>query len=185
MPIARAIAAAISPPTTICVFDRAEAGAGAADRDHVDVDDRDGAEADADRGEGDAPAEAARSQAPPHLLDEAVADAAHGEEELGLLRVALELLAQVPDVDVDGARVAVLGVAPDVLEQRLAGEHPAGRAGERAEDLELDVGDPDLLAGQGDEAAVEVDRQVAVDDRAGCRAARRRRPPSASGAAPL
>ena len=83
------------------------------------------------------------------LLLEAVADAAHGEEELGLLRVALELLPQVADVDVDGARVAVLGVAPDVLEQGLAGEHPAGRAGERAEDLELDVGDADLLARAG------------------------------------
>ena len=57
----------------------------------------------------------------------------------------LQLLAQVPDVDVDGARVAVLGVAPDVLEQGLAGEHAAGRAGEGAEDLELDVGDADLL----------------------------------------
>ena len=83
------------------------------------------------------------------LLPEAVADAAHGEEELGLLGVALELLAQVADVDVDGARVAVLGVAPDVLEQGLAAEHPAGRAGEGAEDLELDVGDADLLARAG------------------------------------
>ena len=72
-------------------LDRAEAGGGAADRDDVDVDDRDGAEADPDRGERDAPAEAARSQ-PPHLLDEAVTDAAHGEEELRLLRLALELL---------------------------------------------------------------------------------------------
>src|SRR6185312_8654667 len=154
------------PPDDDLLFDRAEPGAGAADRDDVDVDDRDGAEADADRGEGDAPAEAARSQPPQHLLDEAVADAAHGEEELWLLRVALQLLPQMADVDVDGARVAVLGVAPDVLEQRLAAEHPAGRAGERAEDLELDVGDADLLAGEGDEAAVEVDRQVRVDDRA-------------------
>ena len=68
-------------------------------------------------------------------------------------------------MDVDGARVAVLGVAPDVLEQRLAGEHPAGRAGEGAEDLELDVGDPDLLLAQGDHAAVEVDRQLAALDR--------------------
>ncbi len=107
-------------------FDRPWPEPRAADLDHIYVDDGDGAEADADRGEGDAPAEAARSQAPSHLLDEAVADAAHGEEELGLLRVALDLLAQVADVDVDGARVAVLGVAPDVLEQRLAGEHAAG-----------------------------------------------------------
>src|SRR5689334_24961513 len=79
------------------------------------------------------------------LLAEAVADAAHSEEELRLLGVALELLAQVADVDVDGARVAVLGVAPDVLEQRLAAEHAARRARQRREDLELDVGDADLL----------------------------------------
>src|SRR6478672_13333658 len=96
-----------------------------------------------------------RSRPTRPLLLEAVADAAHREEELGLLGVALQLLPQVPDVDVDGARVAVLGVPPDVLQQGLAGEHAAGRAGEGAEDLELDVGDPDLLAEQGDHAAAE------------------------------
>jgi hypothetical protein len=31
---------------------------------------------------------------------------AHREEELRILGIALDLLAQVPDVDVDGARVA-------------------------------------------------------------------------------
>ena len=68
---------------------------------------------------------------------------------------------------VDGARVAVLRVAPDVLEQGLAGEHPAGGAGEGAEDLELDVGDADLprrprvdLA-----AAIEVDLRGHALDR--------------------
>ena len=77
----------------------------------------------------------------------------------------LELLAQMADVDVDGAGVAVLGVAPDVLEQRLAAQHPAGGAGEGAEDLELDVGELRLLAAQGHHAAAEVDRQVAALDR--------------------
>ena len=57
---------------------------------------------------------------PAHRLPEAVADAAHGEDQLGLARVALELLAQVADVDVDRARLAVVGVAPERLEQ-----HPA------------------------------------------------------------
>ena len=59
----------------------------------------------------------------------------------GALGVALELLAQVADVDVDRARVAVGGVAPDLLEQHLARLDPARRAGERGEDLELDVGE--------------------------------------------
>ena len=72
---------------------------------------------------------------------EAVADAAHGEDVLGLLGVALELLAQVADVDVDRARVAVGGVAPDAREQHLAGEDAARAAGASApEDLELDEG---------------------------------------------
>src|SRR6186997_2537146 len=100
------------------------------------------------------------------LLPEPVADPAHGEQVLRLLRVLLQLLAQVADVDVDGARVAVVGVAPDVLEQGLAGEDAPRRTRERAEDLELDVGDFDLLGVEGDHAAVEVDRQLVARDRA-------------------
>src|SRR3954451_12080151 len=99
------------------------------------------------------------------LLPEQVTDPAHGEEELGLFGVALELLAQMADVHVDGSGIAVLGVPPDVLEQRLAGENPTGRAGERTEDLELDIGDADLLLAQGDHAAAEVDLEVALVDR--------------------
>src|SRR3954453_7337066 len=72
---------------------------------------------------------------------EAVADAAHGEDVLGRLRVGLELLAQVTDVDVDGTRVAVGGVTPHPAEEHVAGEDAARRAGERPEDLELDEGE--------------------------------------------
>src|SRR5262245_36070333 len=96
------------------------------------------------------------------LAPEAVAHPAHGEEKLGVFRVLLQLLAQVADVDVYGARIAVLGIAPDVLEQRLAAEHAAGRARQRGEDLELDVGDADLLRAQGDHAPLEVDLQLAA-----------------------
>src|SRR5215217_8078745 len=71
------------------------------------------------------------------LVAEAVADAAHGEDVLGLLGVGLELLAQVADVDVDRARVAVGGVAPEPREEHVAREHAAGTRGERAQDLEL------------------------------------------------
>src|SRR4051794_30858343 len=74
------------------------------------------------------------------LVAEAVADAAHREEVLRLLRVRLDLLPQMPDVDVDRAWVAVGGVAPDARQQHVAGEHASGRPGQRREDLELDVG---------------------------------------------
>src|SRR4051794_31357082 len=71
---------------------------------------------------------------------EAVADPAHGEEVLRLLGVALDLLAQVADVDVDRARVAVRAVAPDASEQHVARPDAARVRRERGEDLELDVG---------------------------------------------
>src|SRR4051795_11427236 len=72
------------------------------------------------------------------LVAEAIADAAHREDVLGLLGVDLELLAQVADVDVDRARVAVGRVPPHAREQHVAREHTARAGGERAEDLELD-----------------------------------------------
>src|SRR3954462_11858066 len=71
------------------------------------------------------------------LVAEAVADPAHGEDELRLLGIGLELLAQVPDVHVDRARVAIGRVAPHAREQHVAREHPAGAARHRAGDLEL------------------------------------------------
>ena len=46
-------------------------------------------------------------------LADAIAGAAHGEDQARLLGHRLELLAQVPDVHVDRARVAVGAVAPD------------------------------------------------------------------------
>src|SRR3954468_19221421 len=83
------------------------------------------------------------------LVAEAVADAADREDVLGLLGVRLELLAQVSDVDVHGARVAVGGVAPHAREQHVAREHAAGARGERAEDLELHERGRHGLAAQG------------------------------------
>src|SRR6478609_9506293 len=64
----------------------------------------------------------------PSVVAEPVADSAHGEDVLRLLGVALELLAQVPDVDVDRAGVAERGVAPHALEQHVAREHTPRRA---------------------------------------------------------
>src|SRR5215211_979318 len=105
------------------------------------------------------------------LVAEPVAHAADREQVLRPPRVALELLPQVADVDVDRPRVAVGGIAPDLLEQRLPGHHLTGCRAERGEDLELDVGQPDLLAADGDAAAARVDLELARDDRLACRAA--------------
>src|SRR4051812_16882672 len=74
------------------------------------------------------------------LVAEAVAHTTHGEDVLRFLGVALELLAQVADVDVDRAGVAVGGVAPHALQQHVAREHASRRARQGAQDLELDVG---------------------------------------------
>ena len=79
---------------------------------------------------------------------EAVADAADGLDGVADGRVVFELGAQVADVDVDGAGVAVVLVAPDALEQLVARE---GAAGVRDEELQELV----LLGRQGDGLVVE------------------------------
>ena len=48
-----------------------------------------------------------------------------------------QLGAQPADVDVDGAGVAGVAVAPDPGEQLLAGEHAAGAGGQELQQLEL------------------------------------------------
>src|SRR5205823_13955043 len=73
-------------------------------------------------------------------VSEAVADAANGDDQPRLVRIALELLAQVPDVHVDRAGLAVGGVAPELLEQHLTAEHAARSLGDRPQDLELALG---------------------------------------------
>ena len=90
---------------------------------------------------------------------EAVADAAHGEQVLGVLGVALDLFAQVADVDIDRARVAVGGVTPDAGQEHVAREYPARGAGQRREDLELDVGQLGVLAADAHRSLGEVDPQ--------------------------
>src|SRR5829696_10086130 len=98
-------------------------------------------------------------------VPEAVADAAHGQDQLRSLRLLLELFAQVADVDVDRARVAVGGIAPYALEKHRAAEHSPRAASQRREHLELDVGEPHGLVAHLDLTAIEVDAQVAVLDR--------------------
>ncbi len=74
---------------------------------------------------------------------ELVADAAHREHQLGPLRVALDLLAQVRDVDVAGSLVAVELGLPELLHDLRAGEDLAGAADEQAQQLELRAGQVD------------------------------------------
>ena len=79
---------------------------------------------------------------------EAVADAADGLDGVADGGGVFELGAQVADVDVDGAGVAVVLVAPDALEQFVARK---GAAGVRDEQLQELV----LLGRQGDGLVVE------------------------------
>ena len=67
-----------------------------------------------------------------------VADAAHGHDDLGALGVVLDLGAQPLDVDVDEAGVTGVAVAPDLLEQHLAGEDLPRLARQGDEQVELE-----------------------------------------------
>src|SRR6201995_96999 len=70
------------------------------------------------------------------LVAQAVARAADGLE-LGDAERAVDLVAQVADVDVDDVRAVLVVVVPGVLEQLVAREDLAGVAHERLEELEL------------------------------------------------
>src|SRR6185312_3443276 len=69
--------------------------------------------------------------------DELVAEPAHREEMLGLVRVPLDLLPNPLHVDVEGLRVADVVVPPDPLDQELACEQSSRRPQERLQQLEL------------------------------------------------
>src|SRR4051812_40278944 len=90
-----------------------------------------------------------------------VTDAAHGEHDLGLLGVALDLGAQPLDVHVDQSGVRGVPVAPHLLEQQLAGEHLPRLAGQRDEQVELERGERDRHPVPGDLVGRDVDLHVA------------------------
>src|SRR5205085_8224151 len=107
-----------------------------------------------------------RPQPEVHLsVSEVVPDPAYREDQLGLPRIPLDLLAQVANVYVDGTRIAVRGVPPEALEQHGPAEHAAGRTRQDREDLELDVGELHLPAAHLDLALAEVDAHVALLER--------------------
>jgi hypothetical protein len=100
------------------------------------------------------------------LCDELVADVAHRADERLVLDT--ELGAQTTDVDVDGAGAAVVVVAPHLLQQLGAGEHPSRVLGKELEELELLEREVECFPAQPGGVGLLVDREVArADDAAG------------------
>src|ERR671912_522384 len=97
-------------------------------------------------------------------LPKAVADPANREDQLRLVGILLDLLAQMTHVDVDRPGLAVIGAAAEALEQLAAGEDPAGGRGKHAQQLELDEGQLRLLPAHLDRPPGHVDRQLAGFD---------------------
>src|SRR6476646_5848914 len=75
-----------------------------------------------------------------------VPNAADGEHDLGTRGVSFHLRAQALHVNVDEAGVCGVPVAPDLFEKHLTGEHLAGLAGQRDEQVELERGERDRRA---------------------------------------
>src|SRR5918995_3101687 len=98
-----------------------------------------------------------QSPIPTRLLGELVPDAPDRQHELGLLRVALDLLAQVRDVDVARPHVTLELALPQLLHDLLAAEHLTGPAGEQPQYLELRAREIDRLAAHRHEVTGEVD----------------------------
>src|SRR4051794_8304038 len=89
-----------------------------------------------------------------------VADAPHGDDR----RRVAELAPELAHVDVDGARVARERVAPDALEELVAGEHEAAMVEQLPEEVELLRRELHLVVADAHLAPPGVDVQVAVLD---------------------
>ena len=98
-------------------------------------------------------------------LGEGVAGSANGEDEGGIDRVVLELLAQMADVDVDGLLVLVEGlVVAHQLEQLTPAEDAPGSRGQVTQDLELRGRQADAPVAPLDAPPVEVDDELPMAD---------------------
>src|SRR5262249_11717779 len=112
-----------------------------------------------------ATARTTRIRALPSALGEGVPGAPDREDERGVARVVLELLAQVAHMDVDGLLVLVQRlVVAHQLQQLAAREDPAGTRREVAQDLELGGRERDAPGAPLDPPPLEVDDQVLVAD---------------------
>src|SRR5882757_5549848 len=79
--------------------------------------------------------------------DELVPGAVDGEDVLGFVGRSLDLLPQLRHEVVDGPRGRRFFVAPDLVENLLAGHDLAGVRDEVAQEIELARGEVDPLAG--------------------------------------
>src|SRR4249920_2428791 len=93
---------------------------------------------------------------------EAVADPAHGVDQLRLFRIVLDLGPQPLDGRVHETRIAEVVVVPDELEQQLAREDLLRPARELEQEAELGRGKRDLLAATLDGESARIDFE-AVD----------------------
>src|SRR5882762_8578571 len=96
---------------------------------------------------------------PRRRLGELVAHAVHGQQQARAPWVDLELSTQVHDVRVDGSFGQETGPAVNVLQQLASAEYPAGALGECGENVELDRGDVDPLAGEADLVPLRINAQ--------------------------
>src|SRR5712691_6939065 len=91
---------------------------------------------------------------------ERIPDATHGLDVSRSLGVALDLGAELRDVDVDRAIERFVLLALESVEDLLARQDPAGRSGQDGQQLELVVRQDDPLAVDDDFARVEVDLEL-------------------------
>ena len=97
------------------------------------------------------------------LGEEAVADAANGDEVLGVGGVVFDVAAEADDEVVDGAGVGILVDAPDLFEDLLAGDDLAFAFGEVAEEVGLHEGEMGGAVGGDEFEGVEADGAVVED----------------------
>src|SRR6201995_671974 len=100
-------------------------------------------------------------------LAEAVAEAAHGDEKLGVIGILLDLLADPADVDGEDFFGVLLGVAPELFEQPLFSRSLAETHGEEVQQAELflrqagmAIADDGILQRRIDRERAEVDRRL-------------------------
>src|SRR5262249_16273569 len=84
------------------------------------------------------------------------------DDRLDVMACRAQLEPQAADMGVDAARLDLALIAPDPLEQALAGQHPSRPLDEVAEQLELLVGEPDLLSPIAHDVGFELDLPVLV-----------------------
>src|SRR4051794_4591179 len=93
--------------------------------------------------------------------NELVAGVVYGHEVNGAGRVAFELLAKIQDVRIHGSRRRVGIVAPHVIQQLIAREHPLGILRKILQQLEFLRRERDRFAGAGNLHFEKVHRDIA------------------------